>query len=102
MSVVGLRDLCSPAIVYLVISLITLLMMFYNNRMNVDVYCLGDFSCKLNVSMYIVFMVKLLVVLFWTWVLNIICHNGSTSIAWFLVLLPYIIFLTLLLYVMFV
>jgi hypothetical protein len=102
MSVVGLRDLCTPAIVYLAISILSLLMMFYNNYNNVDVYCLGDFSCKLNVSIYTIFMVKLVVILFWTWILNIICHNGSTYIAWFLVLLPFITFLIVLLYVMFV
>jgi hypothetical protein len=102
MAVVGLKDLCTPAIVYLVISLFSMLMMLYNNYNNIDVYCLGDFSCKLHVSMYSIFMVKLLVILFWTWILNIICHNVSPYIAWFLVLLPFIIFLTILLYVMFV
>ena len=102
MSVVGLRDLCTPAIVYLAISLFTMVMMFYNNIMNVDVYCLGDFSCKIHVSMYTIFIIKLVVVLFWTWILNIICHKISTYLAWYLVLLPFIIFLTLLLYVMFV
>lgn len=102
MSVVGLRDLCSPAILYLAISLITLLIMFYNNRFNVDVYCLGDFACKTTISVYTIFIVKLVAILFWTWILNIICHNGSTPIAWFLVLLPYLIFLILVLYLMFV
>jgi hypothetical protein len=102
MSIVGLRDLCTPAIVYLAISLVVMLMMFYNNLMNVDVYCLGDFSCKLHVSIYTIFIIKLLVILFWTWILNIICHNGSTYVAWFLVLLPFLVFLITLLYVMFV
>jgi len=102
MSVVGLRDLCTPAILYLAISLFTMLMMFYNNIMNIDVYCLGDFSCKLNISIYTIFIIKLVVVLFWTWILNIICQNGYTYVSWFLVLLPFIIFLTVLLYIMFV
>ena len=102
MSVVGLRNLCTPAIVYLAISLFVMLMMFYNNFMNIDVYCLGDFSCKLNISMYTIFIIKLVVILFWTWILNIICQNGYTYVAWFLVLLPFLVFLIVLLYVMFV
>ena len=102
MSIIGLRNLCTPAIVYLAISLFTMLMMFYNNIMNIDVYCLGDFSCKLNISIYTIFIIKLVVVLFWTWILNIICQNGYTYVSWFLVLLPFIIFLTVLLYIMFV
>ena len=102
MSVVGLRNLCTPAIVYLAISLFVMLMMFYNNFMNIDVYCLGDFSCKLNISMYTIFIIKLVVILYWTWILNIICQNGYTYVAWFLVLLPFLVFLIVLLYVMFV
>ena len=102
MSIIGLRNLCTPAILYLAISLFTMLMMFYNNIMNIDVYCLGDFSCKLNISIYTIFIIKLVVVLFWTWILNIICQNGYTYVSWFLVLLPFIIFLTVLLYIMFV
>ena len=102
MAVVGLRDLCSPAIFYLAVSLISLVMMFYQNYTNTDVYCLGVFSCKPTVSIYVIFITMLVVVLYWTWVLNIICHNVSTNIAWFLVLLPYLIFLIILLYVLFV
>lgn len=102
MAVIGLRDLCTPAMVYLVISLVTILMMFYQNRTNVDVYCLGDFSCKTTISVYTILFIELVIVLFWTWILNIICHNGSTNIAWFLVLLPYLIFLIVLLSIMFV
>jgi hypothetical protein len=101
MAVVGLRDLCSPAIFYLAISLITLGMMFYQNYTNTDVYCLGVYSCKPTVSIYFIFITMLVTILFWTWILNIICHNGSTAIAWFLVLLPYLIFLITVLYVMF-
>ena len=102
MALVGLRDLCSPAIFYLAVSLISLVMMFYQNYTNTDVYCLGVFSCKPTVSIYVIFITMLVVVLYWTWVLNIICHNVSTNIAWFLVLLPYLIFLIILLYVLFV
>lgn len=101
MAVIGLKDLCSPAIFYLAVSSITILMMFYQNYANVDVYCLGVFSCKPQISIYVIFITMILVVLFWTWILNIICHNGSTTIAWFLVLLPYIVFLIMLLYALF-
>ena len=39
--------------------------------------------------------VKLLYILFWTWILNLMCKAGATEIAWFLVLLPLIIFFLL-------
>lgn len=101
MSIVGLRNLCSPAIVYLAISLFTIIMMFYQNYRNLDVYCLGEFSCKPQLSVYTILIIELIVVLFWTWILNIICSGGYTSVAWFLVLLPYIVFLSAVLYILF-
>jgi hypothetical protein len=29
-------------------------------------------------------------ILFWTWLLNVICRGGATPFAWFLVLFPFI------------
>ena len=94
MALVGLKNLCTPAHVYLVISMITILIMGFYNYKNTDVYCLGEYSCK--VSTLIVFIIKIIYVLFWTWILNIICSAGATNVAWFLVLLPYILFFLLL------
>ena len=95
MSMVGLKNLCTPAYVYLVISGITLAAMFIQNMGNVNLYCLGSYSCNVsNTSM--IFIIKLLYVLFWTWLLNIICRGGATSFAWFLVLLPIIMLFAML------
>jgi hypothetical protein len=91
MSIVGLRNLCRPAHFYLAISIITLAIMFYQNMNNVDVYCLGAYNCNVtNVNM--VFIVKFVYILFWTWILNLICDSGSPNIAWLLVLLPLVLF----------
>jgi len=91
MSIVGLRNLCRPAHFYLAISLVTLAVMFYQNMNNVDVYCLGAYNCNVtNVNM--VFIIKFVYILFWTWILNLICDSGSPNIAWLLVLLPLVLF----------
>ena len=42
--IVGLKDLCSPAYVYLVISISALLVMTVQNCGNADKYCLGSSS----------------------------------------------------------
>lgn len=94
MTLVGLKNLCTPAHVYLVISVITIIIMGFYNYKNTDIYCLGDYSCK--VSTLLVFIIKIIYVLFWTWILNIICSAGATNVAWFLVLLPYVLFFLLL------
>ena len=88
---VGLTNLCSPAEFYLVLSVIALAIMGFQNIGNKEIYCLGDYACMVpNTS--IIFFVKLLYVAFWTWILNLICKSGSSHIAWLLVLLPVILF----------
>ena len=53
-------------------------------------YNLGTFSSRVpNTS--VIFIVKILYILFWTWILNLICRDGHANIAWFLVLVPFIL-----------
>lgn len=71
-----LRDLCTPAMLYLAISLFAILVALFN-RMRVAIV-LG----------------KTLFVIFWTLVLNFLCQKGYKNVSWFLVLLPYFLILT--------
>ena len=89
MSFVGLRNLCTPAYVYLVISSVALVVMFLQNIGNTKIYCLGSYSCDVS-NTPMIFVIKLIYVLFWTWLLNVICRGGATAFAWLLVLLPFI------------
>jgi hypothetical protein len=93
MSVVGLRKLCTPAMVYLIISLSSLLILVIQNYFfngNINVFCLGTYSCTVS-SIFLIFIIKILYILFWTWILNLICNAGASGVAWFLVLLPFIL-----------
>ena len=94
MSIVGLRNLCTPAVIYLGISMLLLVVMYIQNRNNVDVYCLGAYECDVT-NVTAIFIVKFIYILFWTWILNLICNSGWTSIAWLLLLLPIIVFFLL-------
>ncbi len=94
MSIVGLRNLCTPAVIYLAISMMLLVVMYIQNRNNVDVYCLGAYECDVT-NVTAIFLVKFVYILFWTWILNLICKSGSPSIAWLLLLLPVILFFLL-------
>ena len=94
MSIVGLRNLCVPAVIYLAISMLLLVVMYIQNRNNVDVYCLGAYECDVT-NVTAIFLVKFVYILFWTWILNLICKSGWTSIAWLLLLLPIIMFFLL-------
>jgi hypothetical protein len=90
-----LKDLCTPAALYFVISIVSLLIVFFQNIGNNNIYTLGAFSCNVP-STILVFVAKLIYILFWTWVLNLICKDGHKEISWFLVLLPFVLLFVIL------
>jgi hypothetical protein len=83
------KELCSPAALYFIISIISLVIVLFQNLGNSNSYTVGSFSCRVPNTM-MVFIIKLIYILFWTWVLNLICKDGHTGISWLLVLLPWI------------
>ena len=85
-----LKELCTPAMIYFVISIIALIMVLFQNLGNSNSYTVGSFSCRVP-NTALVFIVKLMYVLFWTYVLNLICKDGHTTLSWLLVLLPWIL-----------
>jgi len=95
MAITGLKNLCAPAGLYLGLSLIALVVMAFQNVGSENIYCLGSLTCNVS-SVTLIFIIKLLYIVFWTWVLNLICNAGYSNISWFLVLLPFILFFVLL------
>ena len=86
-----LKDLCTPAMIYFVVSIIALVIMLLYNLGNNRKYNVGYYSFNVP-STILIFLLKLIYILFWTWILNLICKDGHTGISWFLVLFPYILF----------
>ncbi len=84
-----LKDLCTPSLIYFLISFITMILLILQNLGNTDKYDIGTFSCKVP-STIIVFIVKFIYILFWTWILNLICKDGHPGISWLLILLPWL------------
>ena len=85
-----LSQLCTPSLIYFVISVLGLTISIIQNFGNNGMYTLGTFTCQVP-STILVFVVKIIYILFWTWILNLICKDGQSGIAWFLVLLPFIL-----------
>jgi hypothetical protein len=85
-----LKELCTPAMVYFTISIVALSMVLLQNLGNRNIYNVGNFSCVVP-NTALVFIIKLIYVLFWTWILNLICKDGHSGISWLLVLLPFIL-----------
>lgn len=85
-----LKDLCTPALLYFIISIISLCAILIQNIGNTNSYHMGSFSCRVP-NTTVVFIVKFIYILFWTYVLNLICNDGHVGISWLLVLLPWIL-----------
>lgn len=90
-----IKRLCTPAYVYLVISVIAIVAMMIQNGGNHDRFCLGSYECGVE-STAAVFLGQGLYSIFWVFVLDCICKAGYKNISWFLVLLPYILMFILL------
>jgi hypothetical protein len=85
-----LKELCTPAFIYFIISIIALVLVLLQNLGNQNSYNVGSFSCRVP-NTAAIFVIKLIYILFWTYVLNLICKDGHKTLSWLLVLLPWIL-----------
>jgi hypothetical protein len=83
----NIKKLCTPAMIYFLISVSTLLMMIFSNWGNSNRFCMGEFECPVE-NLFLIYIIKLGYLLFITIVLDSLCKNGYSSISWFLVFLP--------------
>jgi hypothetical protein len=84
-----LSQLCTPSYVYFIISVLAITISVIQNIGNNKKYTLGMFSCRVP-SCIAIFIIKVIYIFFWTWILNLMCKDGHSGIAWFLVLFPFI------------
>jgi len=89
-----LSELCTPAYLYFIVSAILIVLTIFQNIGNTNHYTFGTFQCKVP-STLLVYFIKIIYLLFWTWILNLICKDGHKGIAWLLVLFPFIVILSI-------
>jgi hypothetical protein len=89
-----LKELCTPAALYFVISMLGLVIVMFQNLGNTNSYNVGNFSCRVP-NTFLVFIVEFIYIVFWTYVLNLICKDGHVGLSWLLVLLPFILLFVL-------
>jgi hypothetical protein len=87
-----LSNLCTPAKLYFIISLILLAVSLYYDltRNEKDKICLGKINCKVE-SKPVFYILNILFILLWAFILNMLCRFGWSKLSWFLFLFPYII-----------
>jgi len=86
----NLKKLCTPAWIYLVMSAIILILLAFQNLGNYTTFCIGDVECDVD-NTWFIFFLKIVYVIFWTFILNLLCKDGYTNLSWILLLLPFIL-----------
>lgn len=88
----NLKKLCNPSMLYFVLSLVALVVMGIQNlNGSDDTFCLGQYECNLGNKM-VVFLLNAVYILFWTFILDLMCKAGYSEISWFIVLIPFMLF----------
>ena len=85
-----LKKICPPAMLYLVISIFSFLGILVQNCNTSSRYIIGDMSAKVPCHNVWFFVGKAIYITFWTWLLNLLCNKGFTTVSWFLVLLQFL------------
>jgi|AntAceMinimDraft_12_1070368.scaffolds.fasta_scaffold03664_6 hypothetical protein len=85
-----LKKLCTPSLLYFIVSFLALFFIGIQNSKNVEILCLGKFECYVGNNMMI-FLLNAIYILFWTFILDLLCKNGWTDLSWFIFLLPFIL-----------
>ena len=86
-----IRKLCTPAYIYLTISVIAVVMMMVQNAGNQKKYCVGDYECQVY-NTAAIFIGHGIYIVIWTIILDSLCKSGFKQLSWLLVLLPFILF----------
>ena len=89
-AVTEIKKLCTPAFVYLVIAVFGLIVVMLQNVGNTNKLCVGQVECS-GTNTPLAFLVNAMWIIFWTWVLSTLCKYGHPNVAWFLVLLPFVV-----------
>lgn len=75
---------------YLLLSAVAIVVLAFQNMGGDGVYCVGSYGCQ-GPSVAMMFTFKIIYVLFWTWLLNVVCKAGYETVSWILVLLPFLL-----------
>lgn len=84
------KNLCTPAFIYLLISVVAFIAIAAQNFGNTTKYCVGEYECYVP-NTFVMFIFKAIYILFWTFILNCLCKAGYKEISWILVMLPIIL-----------
>jgi hypothetical protein len=81
---------CTPASLYFAISMVSLIIVAAQNITGPNtVMRIGSVQTNVPNVLFII-LFKFGFILFWTWILNLICKDGYSTVSWIIVLVPLI------------
>lgn len=86
----NLKKLCTPSLLYLILSFIALFFIGIQNSKDIEKLCVGNFECYVGNNI-LIFVLNAVYILFWTFVLDLMCKSGWSDLSWFIFLLPFIL-----------
>ena len=84
-------ELCTPAHVFLVVSLLFFFFLSYNDYYNVNASCMASYQCTSQKKPVYYYLLVLVLIFIWTWVLNFQCQLGFSLIVWAEIIIPVIL-----------
>lgn len=84
------KQMCLPAQIYFGISFLSILSMMVQNIQDQNAYCCGLIKAQSPINNMVYFVFKIIYVLIWTYLLNLLCKKGYKTISWVILLLPLI------------
>lgn len=89
------ENLCTPSYLYFMISFILLVVLGVQNILHEDdTFCIGPYACD-AFSKITLFVLHAIYILFWTFILDLMCKAGYKELSWFIFLLPFLLFFIL-------
>ena len=85
-----INSLCTPAYVYLGVSMLGFISLMIQNCKEPRKYKVGAWESETPCHNITFFIFKAIYILIWTIILDKLCKNGYTRVSWFLFLLPLI------------
>ena len=80
-----IKKMCTPAVVYLLLSVFSLVVLVISNLGNRRTLCVGEYDCPVE-NVFFIFISKIIYIAFWTIVLDSLCKKRGKGTPQFLCL----------------
>ena len=84
------KNYCTPAKMYLILAVISIAYTLVENVNSENVFKLGTMKLYVKNS-YLLILFEIFYLMIWGWFIDWLCRKRAKNIAWFIVLLPYVL-----------